>query len=104
MNTIKKGKVRCIVFREEATWFGVALEFNIVVEGDSAEVVQFELNEAVKGYIASLRKIKGTRTESLQHTLNQIADQEFETMWDKLSSNEPIPSPIEVKYYGVANV
>src|SRR3989338_5367050 len=59
MNTARKGKVRYIVFKEGDTWYGVALEFNIVVEGDSAAVVNFNLQEAIRGYIESMRKING---------------------------------------------
>ena len=105
MNTIKFGKVRCIVFKEEDTWYGVALEFNIVVEGDDKEVVHFNLQEAIRGYVQSLKKVKGFRAGSETPALNQITDQEYETVWDSLQSNKPVPSPIQqVGYYGVAFV
>jgi len=103
MNTTKSGQVRCIVFKEGDIWYGVALEFNIVVEGDEYEVVHFNLQEAIKGYVESLKKIKGTRTNAHQ-ALNQLADQEYETMWDKLQSKEPVASPIQIKYFGVTCV
>ena len=84
MNTTKKGEVRTIVFKEGDTWYGVALEFNIVVEGDEYEGVHFDLQEAIKGYVESLKK--------------------YETMWDNLQSKKPIPSPIQIKYFGVMRV
>ncbi len=103
MNTTKKGQVRCIVFKEEDTWYGVALEFNLVVEGDDSEVVHFNLQEAIKGYVESIKKIKGARTDA-PYALNQTTEEEYETMWNNLSSNKPIPSPIQIKYYGVTCV
>jgi hypothetical protein len=92
-----------MVFKEGDTWYGVALEFNIVVDGDEYEVVHFELLEAIKGYVNSIKKIKGTRTDT-PHALNQLADQEYETMWDNLQSKRAVPSPIQIKYFGVTCV
>jgi len=57
-NTLQKGSVRNIIFREGKTWFGVALEFNIVETGDDAQEVMILLEEAVRGYLASARKGK----------------------------------------------
>ncbi len=34
-NTLNKGSIRYIVFKEDDTWYGVALEFNIVESGDN---------------------------------------------------------------------
>ena len=104
MNTVKKGQVRTIIFKEEGTWYGVALEFNIVVEADTYEAAHFDLLEAIRGYVDSLKKIRGFRSHSINPVLNQMADQEYETMWAKLQSNKSIPSPIQVKYYGVTRV
>ena len=100
MNTAKKGQIRCIIFKEGDTWYGVALEFNIVEEGDSFDVVNFNLQEAIRGYVKSQRTIKGQRFSPL----NQKPDAEYETMWNKLISNKPVPSPIQVQYYGVTRV
>jgi len=100
MNTARKGKVRYIVFKEGDTWYGVALEFNIVVEGDSAAVVNFNLQEAIRGYIESMRKIKGSRSAPL----NQRPDAEYLSLWKKLASDEPVPSPIQVENYGFARL
>jgi predicted RNase H-like HicB family nuclease len=100
MNTPTKGQVRCIIFREGDTWYGVALEFNIVESGDSFDVVNFNLQEAIQGYVASQRKTKGSRVSPL----NQKPDKEYENLWGKLAANKPIPSPIQVKYYGFTRV
>jgi len=100
MNTAKKGKVRYIVFKEGDTWFGVALEFNIVVDGDSADVVNFNLQEAIRGYVESMRKIKGPRSAPL----NQKPDVEYLNLWNKLAADKPVPSPIQVQNYGFARV
>lgn len=105
MNTLKSGRVRTIVFKEGDTWYGVALEFNIVVEANDKEVAHFNLQEAIRGYVDSLKKVKGFRAGTETQTLNQLADEEYEKMWDSLQSNQSVPSPIEqVGYYGVAFV
>lgn len=100
MNTVKKGRVRCIVFKEGDTWYGVALEFNIVVEGDDKDVVYFELQEAIRGYVESQAKIKGSRAAPL----NQKADSEYEDLWDNLQADKAIPSPISVSQFGYMNL
>jgi len=100
MNTAQKGHVRTIIFKEAGTWYGVALEFNIVEEGDSFEVVNVSLQEAIRGYVQSQRKIKGSRVSPL----NQKPDTEYAQMWNKLITNKPIPSPIQVKQFGFTRV
>lgn len=100
MNTVNKGKVRSIVFKDGDTWYGVALEFNIVESGDDAEVVYFNLQEAIRGYVESQRKIKGSRVSPL----NQKSDAEYENLWKNLHSSKPVPSPLKVKYYGFTKV
>lgn len=96
MNTSKKGSVRCIIFKEEDTWYGVALEFNIVESGDDADVVVYNLNEAIQGYVESQKMIKGSRVAPL----NQKPDSEYESLWNDLAEDKPIPSPITVKQFG----
>lgn len=100
MNTTQKGKVRCIVFKERDSWYGVALEFNIVESADDAEVVNFNLQEAIRGYVNSQKKIKGSRVAPL----NQKADAEYEKLWNIVVSNKPVPSPFQVKYFGFTTV
>jgi hypothetical protein len=100
MNTGKQGAVRCIVFKDGDTWYGVALEFNIVESGDDFDVVMFSLHNAISGYVESQRKIKGSRFRPL----NQKPATEYEEMWDNLHSKKPIPSPYQIKYYGVTAI
>lgn len=100
MNTPQKGAVRCIVFKEDDTWYAVGLEFNIVESGDDADVVRFNLDEALAGYVESQLKIKGSRVSPL----NQWADDEYEQLWSLLIAGKPIPSPYQVKYFGIARV
>ena len=100
MNTSQRGKVRYIIFKEGDVWYGVALEFNIVVEGDSAAVVNFNLQEAIRGYVESMRKIKGSRSAPL----NQKLDTEYLDLWNKLAADKPVPSPIQVRDYGFTRV
>ena len=38
-NTLKRGDVRFIIFRENKDWYGVALEFGIVVTESTPEAV-----------------------------------------------------------------
>ncbi len=100
MNNIKKGTVRCIVFKDGDTWYAVGLEFNIVESSDDYMVALANLDNALRGYIESQKKIKGSRLAPL----NQKADKEYEDLWKNLISKKPIPSPYEVKYFGIATV
>ena len=90
-NTLQKGSVRNIIFREGKTWFGVALEFNIVETGDDAQEVMILLEEAVRGYLASARKGKLNPA-----VLNQKSEQEYENLWRGRNNPKLIPSPIQV--------
>ena len=82
-NTLQKGSVRYIVFKEGGKWYAVALEFNIVEAGDDPRVVLFSLFEAIQGYIKSAKKIKARL-----HILNQKSDKEYEDLWSILSQNK----------------
>ena len=57
-NTLNKGKVRYIIFKEDDTWYGVALEFNIVVEGDNPREAMQSLFDAIQGYVETAQKLK----------------------------------------------
>lgn len=98
-NTLKRGTIRNIVFKEDDTWYAVGLEFNIVAEGDTPEIAFFSLQEAISGYLESLQnsKVGGLRTEVI---LNQKTDPEYEILWQTLEGNKPIPSPYQVHSYG----
>ena len=100
MNTTKKGSVRCIIFKDGDTWYGVALEFNIVESADDADVVRFNLDEAIQGYVESMKKLKGTRVSPL----NQEPAKEYDDLWTKLVEGESIPSPYKVKSFGFTRV
>lgn len=75
-NTLQKGSVRYVVFKEQDTFFGVALEFNVVVEASSQIEAIVLLNEAIRGYLESARKSK-----LRPRVLNQVVDTEYEQMW-----------------------
>ena len=98
MNTLQKGKFRHIVFRDGDSWYAVALEFNIVESSDDPKLAYFNLLQAVSGYVASLKKIKGSRL----HPLNQKADPQYEKLWSVITSSKPIKSPYEVNMFGFA--
>lgn len=94
-NTLQKGSVRYIVFKEEDTWYAVGLEFNIVEEADDPQVALFNLFEAIKGYLKSFAK-----AHARTHMLNQTAPAEYEDLWNKLTTKQPIPSPYSVDTFG----
>ncbi len=102
-NTPEKGKVRLIVFKDlnDANWYGVALEFNMVVSADSFESTLFELKEAMDGYIKVASEIKGT----LGHPyLNQTPMTEYEELWKRLEKGRVVPSPYQVELHGLRNI
>lgn len=96
MNTLQKGSVRYIVFRDGNTWYAAALEFNIVESGDDPKIAMFNLFEAIQGYVESCRKIKGSRVSPL----NQKVDPEYERFWIALKNKTKIPSPYQIYTYG----
>lgn len=77
LNTVKKGSVRNVIFKEDEEWFGVALEFNIVETGDSPQEVMMLLDNAIKGYVESADKARLSVT-----VLNQEVDPEYEALWN----------------------
>lgn len=76
-NTVQKGSVRYIVFKEEGEWYAAGLEFNIVESGTTPQEAMMLLFEALEGYVEATKK-SGTRP----HVLNQKADQEYEKLWE----------------------
>jgi hypothetical protein len=106
MNTSTKGTFRYIVFKDGNTWYAVALEFNIVESSDDPKLAFFNLLQAVSGYIASAKKIKGSRFQSL----NQKTDKEYEDLWEslnfskKINSTKSVKSPYLVNMYGVTTI
>ncbi|MEK7567911.1 MAG: hypothetical protein AAB513_03265 [Patescibacteria group bacterium] len=101
MNTVKSGQYRWLVFKEDDSWIGVVLEFNIVITGEDPKLVQFELHEAALGYIESTAKMtKGFRQEQVNNLLNQKTEKEYEIRWTTAMQRrsikktaDKIPSP-----------
>lgn len=93
-NTLQKGSVRYIVFKERNKWYAVGLEFNIVEAGNDPREVLLSLFEAIQGYVKSASKVKAR-----PYVLNQKADEAYENLWNALHQkkvpaykpNEPIP-------------
>lgn len=102
MNTLQKGQVRYIVFRdkEKDTWYAAGLEFNIVESGDDPRVALLNLFDALDGYVQSMRKVKGARLSPL----NQKTDPDYEILWDVVTAPKKIRSPFEISTYGITTV
>ncbi|MDE2019491.1 MAG: hypothetical protein KGJ13_04035 [Patescibacteria group bacterium] len=96
-NTLQKGAVRYIVFREGETWYAAGLEFNIVETGDTPREALLLLFEALNGYVESARKMKAR-----PRILNQKPDQEYEEMWGSLIKHEPTAVPVDT--FGWRNI
>lgn len=106
-NTPRKGKYRWIVFKKGSQWVAAALEFNIVQIGDDPNVVYFELQEAVKGYIEAAQKIKGFRKKAVNPILNQEPEAEYEHLWNQAQSTTRGPAmalPKNVFDFGTRNL
>jgi len=86
-NTLQKGTVRYIVFREGSMWYGAGLEFNIVEAGDTPQEAMLLLFEAIRGYVESARKIKAR-----PFILNQKPDLEYEEMWHSFEECKKMPT------------
>lgn len=82
-NTLQKGSVRYVVFKEKDTFFGVAIEFNVIVEAATQIEAIVLLNEAIQGYLESARKFK-----LRPHVLNQAVDSEYEQMWQSVQHKD----------------
>jgi len=93
-NTLQKGSVRYIIFKEDDTWYGVALEFNVIVDGDNPVEVMASLFEAIEGYVETVRKMK-----MRPHPLNQIPGKEYQDMWRKLEESREEEKPIPQNIY-----
>lgn len=93
-NTIKKGSVRYIIFKEGLIWYGVALEFNLVEEGDNPVEVMASLFQAIQGYVETAKKIKMRPIP-----LNQILDKEYQDLWNRLENKEVEKSELKQDIY-----
>jgi hypothetical protein len=85
MNTINNGKIRFIVFRQKESEFytGVCLDFGIVVEGESADYVKYELEKGASGYLKTVKKDKLSDV-----LLNNQAPKEYWELYDKILKQE----------------
>lgn len=91
-NSLQKGSVRFIIFREGDSWYGTCLEFNIVESGDTPQEAMLLLFEAVDGYLSSARKVKAR-----PHILNQKPDTQYEQLWSRLraaKTRKEYPKPV----------
>lgn len=99
-NSVRKGSVRYIVFKEANTWYGVGLEFNIVEEANTPEAALFYLLEAIRGCVNSAKKVKGR----MDFALNQKPEKEYEELWKTIHSSRntsiPMRSPYPIYSYG----
>ena len=100
MNTMQKGRVRYIVFKEDDTWYATGLEFNMVESADDPRVALNNLFDAMAGYVESCRKVRGSRLSPL----NQKTDPEYERLWSIVSSAKKIKSPFLINTFGVTTV
>ncbi len=92
-NTLKKGSVRFLIFRDGESYFGVALEFNVIVEAANPQEAFLFLNEAANGYLEAARKVK-----LRPGVLNQKTDPEYEKMWQEYQSRK-----LKEKYENIVN-
>jgi len=100
MNTLEKGQVRYIVFREKDTWYAAGLEFNIVESGDDPRIALLNLFDALQGYVESCRKVRGVRLAPL----NQKPDVEYDKLWKIATSSKNVKSPYQINTFGVVRV
>ena len=100
MNTLEKGQVRYIVFKDKGIWYATGLEFNIVESGDDPRIAMNNLFDAMVGYVESCRKVRGARFAPL----NQSTDPEYEKLWKLLNSTKKVKSPFVVNTFGVMKV
>ena len=99
-NVPDKGQFRHIVFKDKNVWYAVALEFNIIESSDDPRLAYFNLLQAVDGYIAAMRKIKGVRNFN---ALNQVPAEEYQKLWDILNSVKSVKSPYPINSFGVSS-
>jgi len=100
MNTLQKGSVRYIVFKDGDTWYAVGMEFNIVESADDPRIALLNLFDAMHGYVESCKKVKGSRLSPL----NQMPDAEYEKLWSILNAPKATKSPYQISTFGVATV
>lgn len=98
-NTLQKGGIRYIVFKDADSWYAVGLEFNIVESGDTPQEALILLFEAVQGYVESARKIKARPS-----ILNQKIDAEYSQMWNNLERGTGEPAKLPIFTFGTLSL
>jgi len=101
-NTINTGITRTLIFKERRVWYGLALELNVMVDGDDPREVSLLLQEAITGFLISARKEKLPNM-----TVNQKPDKEYEILWNNLQkqkTKKPIKSPFKIYSAGLMNL
>ena len=97
-NSLQKGSVRYIVFKEDAIWYAAGLEFNVVDSGDTPQEAILLLFEAISGYVEAAKKIK-----SRPNILNQKVDPEYEQLWQNIQDRK-LPQTKKVYTSGEFNL
>jgi len=102
-NALKKDTARFIIFREDDEWYGIALEFGVVVTENTPEAVYASLATASKGYLDSVKEgnLRPFRAKPL---LNKDANSEYEQLWGNFQEKKDIPSPIKISLVGTLAV
>lgn len=93
INTLQNASIRYIVFKERGKWYAVALELNVVEEGDDPQEVLFSLFEAIRGYVVSARK-----ANLPSRTLNQEPDEEYEKLWESAKTRNRKSTHVPLVY------
>lgn len=84
-NTANKGAVRYVIFNDGDSWYGVALEFNLVVDAETPQGVYFDLLSSVRSYIDTVKN--GHIRNSV---LNQNTSSEYSKLWKDLQDGKPV--------------
>ena len=93
--------IRYIVFKEEDTWYAVALELGIVVDGGDPEVALFSLFDAISGVLEIENKpeFKGKRFHTPE------VDPEYEAIWNQGAEGKgAVKSPLQIYTTGLRQV
>jgi hypothetical protein len=102
VNTPTQAAVRFLVFKEEGSWYAVALELGIVVDDDSPDAAFSSLLDAIRGVISleSDPKYQGSTFYRPE------IDPEYERMWQEHQERgaNPIQSPYQISMSGIRQV
>lgn len=100
-NTIEKGMFRYIVYKQGATWYAVALEFNLVVSGKNSTDAISELFSATSGYVKAVKK-----SNSRPFALNQKIDKEYLDLWNLATKTQSksVKSPYTIVNFGAQKI